>query len=254
MYKLVNDVILNINDVSEYYTIDTNVYCDSSLSQIYFDDFKREYVNETNQTGRYLDTTILLCGESIYNKAFNLKKLSRLKKSQLYSLYTYFHNYCEIDDLLKADYLDSLENETLETVLRTCIENADRVTEIDVEMKQFSHLLNVVPEIESIRGYSQGDYAIVIDCNNNNFSVAYLENLFFNTPLSATLDLIDADQNNVYTFSLSEHTHCEYSLFDKKDFLKFLSQDLSSSRFDDNMQKVILEYAECNITDEPVTY
>lgn len=251
MYKLVDNVILNLDNAKEHFKIESDVSYDTTLPCIYFDDFKMEYVNETVHTGRWLDTTVLLCGESIYNKAFNLKKLSRLKKSQLHSLYTYFHNYCEIDDLLKADYLDSLENETLFQVLRTCIKKADKVTEIDVEMKQFSHLLNVVPVFQEIRGY---DYVIVIDCNNNNFSITYLENLFFNAPLSATLDLIDADGYNVYTFSLSEHTHCEYSLFDKKEFLKFLSQDLSSSRFDDNIQKAIIEYAECNIPDEPVTY
>lgn len=249
MYKLVNDVILNIRDAKNSLIIEKHCFYDSVLQGINFDDFLKEYVSESFFIGPYLNTNILFCGD-IKKKAFKKYKLSKLKKHKLVDMYNYFTNsYSEIDGMLKNDFLDALENISIETFLKTCTNETDRILNIDDEIYQYSDLITFNCVVHNINGFSQGDLTIVIDTADNNFDYNKLQNLFYNCPITAEIIINDCDLNILYNFNWCDFEY-EYN-FDKDSFISKLKLDLLNSEFDSQLINIVVQYARDNMPCEP---
>lgn len=246
MYKLIDDVILNLDDAKKNFSIESHCFSDSCLHQIYFDDFLSEYVSETLHTGIL---TVMMCGD-IKKPAFKKSKLKKLKKDKLVSMYNYFTNSHSYGyDMLKDDFIDALENVNIETFLIFCVNESNRMLDIDDEIYQYSELLTFPFTVHNVSGYSQGDLAIVIDVAENNFDSNYLQNLFFDSPVTAEIIINDYDLNDIYKFNWCDFG--DHYNFDKDTFILKLKDDLLSSEFDLQLQEIILQYAGSNISDVP---
>lgn len=249
MYKLVNDVILNLDNAKEHFTIDIDVSYDAGLANIYMDDFKSEYVTDVLFCGRYNNDAVYICGDSS-KKAFKPSKLSRLNKVELWELYKYFYSFCDINDMLKMDYLVSLENLDLDDLLKACVNESNLNTLAD-EIGIFTGLLTVSIDYHQVNGYSQGDVSVIIDLAGNNFKADDLQNTLFDTPLYARLTICDSENLEVFMFNLCDHLKSEYEVFDKDDFLKHLKADLGTTDLCDSMKDIIIGYAEINVPTTP---
>lgn len=167
----------NYDQSSSGENIDFSVFYDTSLAQIYFDDWLKGYdgyqVNRIDLGGR--DDYAYLLGDS--SKPFYKKsELNKMHKADLIRL------------MIKYDNNGYYENEALKSELITDLLKVTIKQHYDYLASEYcwGDFYENVPHDRYIsRGYSQGDAAIIIFLNNTDDVVSkkYIDHIFWDCPI-----------------------------------------------------------------------
>lgn len=170
----------NYNTSSTGENIDFCVFYDTSLAQIYFDEWLKGYDGTKITDIRFgRDCNLFLIGESeapYYSK----KELQKMSKKALFELmldYDLLSYNAELNDFKKSEYIADLLNVTNERhYQRLCAEyNWHGIKE------------NIKHNFYISRGYSQGEAVIIVflDSENDNDNYRkYINHIFWDCPIT----------------------------------------------------------------------
>jgi hypothetical protein len=172
---------------------------DSSLSQIYYEDFESE--NTRLNFGR--DNSLFLLGNvsAPYYKKSELKKLSKQAIFDLCLDYELIGYSAELNDYKKSEYISDLLNISIERHYQFLIS----------ECNWFDIRERIAHDYYISRGYSQGDavYIVSIDKPIDNGLRRYIDNVLWDSPISIYANI------NGLEFYTDDFLSDDYYTYDK---------------------------------------
>lgn len=173
----------NYDQCSSGQNIDFIVFYDTSLAQIYFDDWLKGYdgyeVNRIDLGGR--DNHLYLIGDA--DKPYYLKsELNKLSKNAIFELwgnYDFGYNV-ELNDYKKSEYIADLMQVTIR-----------RRYGYLASQYGWREIQSHIPHDHYIsRGYNQGDAVIIVKIDGLTESYKkYIDNIFWDCPISMRADI-----------------------------------------------------------------
>lgn len=222
--------VLADNDI-QLITFSHNICYDTSLAQMYFDDFQAGYTGfDTQMFGSRQTDYMIVYSDDVKktDKYFTVSQLKRMRKGELLELCEQLeiHTY---DCDKKADLIDYL-------------------TSVDYEDFYKSHYLyNNFYDLDcdlDITGYSQGDRVKIklIGQEAQSLTDEGMTNLFYDTPISGNIDVYINGElvNEIYA---DEMLPSSYDYFDKDDFIRYVADYINGEDYKD----LLLEYLENNL-------
>ena len=233
--------ILDANNIS-LYDFKVNIYYDTDLANLYFNDFKEGHMNDNVNLffgSRSTDYLVIFENEKVANTSYYKKsQLARMNKASLYELLnksnmciTYELNY---DEMTKSIMIDNL----------LLLTNSDYYT----QHYENEHYQDLDYDF-SINGYSQGDYCKVKIVGNVEKCINkdYLTNLFYNTPITGSIEVFK-NGSLIDDFQLYDlQNFSEYADYNKDELIAIIAdfcknndyKDLLLTHLDKNLSSVI---------------
>lgn len=201
------------------YTFEHNISFDCDLSRIYFNDFKSEIENQSLWLDSYL---VIFENEALKNSPYYKKShLAKMNKLALYDLceqyeiLNFYHSEYNFEDNTKQALIDEL--------MTYC-------TNEKYYMHHFSE--NSWHNLDNsfvIRGNCQGEACAVklVGKCEAYLNSTYLENIFYNTPLSGYINIYLNGQlmHDLPLYDI--HNFDDYKYYDKSDLIELIKQDAS---------------------------
>lgn len=220
--------VLANNDI-QLITFDHNVSYDTSLSQMYFDDFI------SNASGchdvQLFDGYLVIYGDNVSkdDRYFKRWQLEKMRKADLMELCETMELYLN-DDMLKADYIDELMTIDNEQYYKIHFAES-RYHDLDYDF--------------SFTGYSQGDHYYVKTVGDVEawLNADYLTNIFYDCPISGNIE-ININGITIDDISIYEFIKDEYAYWDKDDFIKQAGEYFNDKDYKD----LLLEYLDDNLS------
>ena len=206
------------------FDFNVSVYYDCDLAQIYFNDFKEGHMNNNINLffgSRQTDYLVIFENETVANQSYYKKsKLAKMNKSELCEL-NYKHELTwQAEKLLKLELVENL----------LTVSNQEYYTK-HYEEEYYQDL-----EYDfAISGYSQGDYIKVKLVGNVEkwINKEYLTNLFFDTPISGNIEVLDNDNLDLIDeFNLYDlPSFNEYDFYDKAKLIGMISDYCKDEKY-----------------------
>ena len=231
--------VLDANNIA-LYDFKVNIYYDTDLANLYFNDFKEGHMNDNVNLffgSRSTDYLVIFENEKVANTSYYKKsQLARMNKASLYELLnknnmyiTYELNY---DEMTKSIMIDNLLLLTNSDYYTQHYEN-ERYQDLDFDF--------------SISGYIQGDYCkvkIVGDVEKW-INKERLTNLFYDTPLTGGIEVFK-NGSLIDDFQLYDLAHFdEYSSYSKSDIINMIADFCKN----DEYCNLLIEYLNDNLSD-----
>lgn len=164
------------------YELETNIFFDSDLSRMYFEDFidnaggDCEVLTLTGRDG----VDFIVCGEDLEKPHFKKSHLTKMSKAELLELADFIFNYsywCDYSEHTKAELINELKSVS---VADYCKAHYEQTRWHDLE-RDFT-----------IYGYSQGDAVAVKLVDAPKWvNKDYLTHLFYDSPLFCRVTITD---------------------------------------------------------------
>lgn len=238
---------------------------DNDLSQIYFDEFKNgvDGSHVLLLGDKATDYCIIFENEEIANQSFYKKsRLQKLTKAELYAIENNFNLTDElIDEITKAELIDLLMT----------------VTNKDYYLNQYNNINYYDWDCDfEIHGYCQSDCLKVKKVGSSEwcekqYSANYLSNLFFDSPISGKIELMelsesesgfisDCAENSIFEIYIDELLSDCYN-YDKDEIISNFEK-LNLAKLSDKigelqnkynliLQGYIKDYLQANLPNDP---
>lgn len=206
------------------FTITHNIFYSLDLSSIYYDDFISELGDKFNR----INDGYIVIGDAS-KPQFTWSEIRAMNKVCLLDL---------VSDILGWGY-DSLTKKELESEARN-------ITKLDYlkDLCDNSGWRDIQEYTFIAHGHSQGDAVkvFILDSEYNYITCEYIENLFYNCPLTGTIEIIDIETDNtIQEIYIDEYLDNQYGFYDKKDIVKLVSE------IDFEHKEIVLSYLEYNL-------
>lgn len=203
------------------FNVNVTACMDGDMGRVHYDDFQFNTSGRRIQLGdSCLCDFLVIFGEdeSIYDSHYEPAKLRRMKKADLLAECLLYEDcfHCG-DDFTRADLIDLLENKDHEDYYKALFSE---------------NLWGDLPCDFQVTGYCQGDvFKVVLHGSaKDEFTEQYLENIFFNTPVSVKVEIANQDDEILDEKYLSEYVS-EYEYYDKDQTVRVLSEAFKDTEY-----------------------
>lgn len=218
-----------------------NFSYDYDLAQVWLNDFMNNEDSKQVVIHGDNDYMIVFANETIMNAPYY--KISHLRKMSKQALYDILEGV--YGSIAQSHYITEIKKEDL-------IEELIEITNDDYFREHFDQVSWHDLESDFIaRGHRQGDAIAVklISDKKNKFEYAIdcdnIENIFFNTPISASVDIYQ-DDDFISTIHFGEYINDCYD-FDKDEIENIVDEKFSNETY----YKALKLYVENNFDDKP---
>ena len=214
--------VLDANNIS-LYDFKVNIYYDTDLANLYFNDFKEGHMNDNINLffgSRQTDYLVIFENEKVLNESYYKKsKLARMNKTDLTNLADEMLGY-GFDDSTKQTLIDGLISITNKDYYTSHYEN-ESYNNLDFDF--------------AISGYSQGDYCKVkiVGPVEKWINKDYLTNIFYDTPISGIIEVFK-NGSLIDDFQLYDLANFnEYDNYDKDKLIAMIADYCNNKDYKD---------------------
>ena len=227
--------VLDTNNIS-LYDFKVNISYDTDLANLYFNDFKKGYMNDNVNLffgKRETDYLVIFENEKVLNESYYKRsKLVRMNKEELYGE-NYWHDLIwRGKTFLKSELIENLLSVNNEEYYRN-----------NYEKEYYNNL-----EFDfAVRGYNQGDYFKVKIVGNVEkwIDKEYLTHLFYDTPISGNIEVFK-NGSLIDDFNLNDLANFdEYDSYDKDKLIGMVVDYCSNEDYKD----LLMAYLDKNLND-----
>ena len=225
---------LDANNIS-LYDFKVNICYDTDLASLYFNDFKKGYMNDNINLffgSRQTDYLVIIENEKVANEShYKKSKLARMNKEELYGLNYYHDLIWRTASLSKDELIDNLLSVNNEEYYKNQYEKEDYCN-LDYDF--------------IVRGHSQGDcFKVKIVGNVDKWiNEEYLTNICYDTPISGLIEVFK-NGSLIDDFQLYDLANFnEYDYYDKYKLIAMIA-DYCNDKYYKNL---LVAYLDKNLT------